>query len=113
VPESSTRSLVEAIVAAPAGVTLLDRLEAEALGVWLPADCLPDSDPDAVASATEKISRAAFGSVLDTALQAGMWLTGPWVGDAPENLALAYRHAAQRRPIAEAFVERFWSELHR
>jgi hypothetical protein len=112
VAESSISSFIERLVAAPVGVTLLDRLEAEARDDWLSFDCLPDSIPAAVAAAREMMSQASFGSILDTALRAGMWLTGPWVGDAPENLALAYRHAPLRRPIAEAFAERFWSELH-
>jgi hypothetical protein len=111
--ESPTSSFVEALLAAPVGVTLLDRLEAGAREGWFPFECLPDSLPEAVAIATESMSGATFGSILDTALQAGSWITGPWVGDAPQNLALAYRHAARRRPIAVAFAERFYSELHR
>lgn len=110
--ESLASSFVESLLAAPVGVTLLDRLEARFRNSRLSFDCLSDSIPDAVARATESMSGVAFGWVLKTAIQAGTWLTGPWVGRAPENLALAYRHAASRRPIAEALVERFRSELH-
>lgn len=39
-------------------------------------------------------------------------LVGPWVGDAPQSAARAYRNAESRRPIAVAIGERFHHELH-
>jgi hypothetical protein len=113
VAEGSISSFVAALLAGPVGVTLLDRLEADSRDGWFPFDCLPDSAPDAVARATDSIARTSLGSVLERALHASEWVTGSWAPCAPQNLAHAYRYAAPRRPIAEAFAERFWSELHR
>jgi hypothetical protein len=80
---SSASSFVEELLAAPVGVTLLDGPEAEARDGWFPFECLPDSLPEAVAMATESMSGATLGSVLETAVQAGSRITGPWVGDPP------------------------------
>ncbi|MDQ3978587.1 MAG: hypothetical protein M3314_03420 [Actinomycetota bacterium] len=37
---------------------------------------------------------------------------GPWIGDAAETVALAYRQADARAPIAEALSHRFGAALH-
>jgi hypothetical protein len=44
----------------------------------------------------------SFGRMVKLAVEAAESLAGPWTGDAPGPLVGAYRHAAARRPIAEA-----------
>lgn len=104
---------VEALLAAPAGVALLARLEAEHrrdVG-WFESP--PGSDPDAVAAAVGSVGIMSFGRLVERAVDAAQALAGPWTSDAPQSLVGAYRHAEARRPIAEAVHERFGARLHR
>lgn len=102
---------VDDILAAPVGVALLDRLELAERGVFSPFDALTDSDPGSVGRAVETVRTMAVAQLVHTALDAADRLAGPWVGGAPDNLALAYELASARRPIAEALWERLRESL--
>lgn len=96
--------LVDALLAAPAGVVLLAALEREPRPdvsfLPLPAG----SDPAAVGRAAAWVAGAPTGAVLAAAVEAAEALAGPWSPAAPGNLAAAFGSAAARRPIAEALV---------
>ncbi len=73
----------------------------------IPHDC----DRGAVAAAEEALAEQSLGWLLVAAMEAAQHV-GPWMPDAPVNLAAAYRHAEDRRAIAEAIEEQFGSALH-
>ena len=104
---------VDALLAAPAGVTLLGMLEAQVRGdvPWwqVPAD----SDPDAVAAAVDAVTARPIGSLLAAAVDAAAFRVGPWMPGAPAELAKAYRCAEARVRVAEAIDDHFGDELHR
>ena len=112
VAERAESSLAEALLAAPCGVALLARLEAEQRNdvSWY-GDCPSDTDADAVARATHAVQSMTLGTLLSWAVDSAESLAGPWTGDSPKSLALAYELAPQRRPIADAIVERFGARL--
>ncbi|HVC23359.1 MAG TPA: hypothetical protein VNH82_08060 [Candidatus Dormibacteraeota bacterium] len=93
------------LLAAPVGVALLDRLESAQRGMTH-SGVLADSDPAAVEGATEKVELMPIGQLLHLALNAAASLAGPWNGDAPDSLALAYQLCEPRRPLAEAVWRR-------
>ncbi|MGC1195005.1 MAG: hypothetical protein WA976_09510 [Candidatus Dormiibacterota bacterium] len=98
------------LLAAPVGVALLDRLELAQRGLTR-SQVLADSDPAAVERAAEKVEVMPIGKLLHLALGAAASLAGPWNGDAPDSLALAYQFAEPRRPLAAAVWRRFGDAL--
>ena len=54
----------------------------------------------------------SFGQLVETAVFAGVFESGAWMGDAPAKIAAAYEQAERRVPIAEAIAERFGEQLH-
>jgi hypothetical protein len=108
-PESS---FVESLLAAPAGVALLARLEVEERDdvSWFKAP--KDSNHDAVRRAGVLVSKMSFGNLLAMAVSSAEFLAGPWSGEALLSLPYLYECAPQRRLIAEAVSEHFESRLH-
>jgi hypothetical protein len=106
-----TAGFVDALLAAPVGVTWLGLLEGEARG--LPAWTMPDdTEPDAVTAAARSVGERSLGSLLERAVFAG-WQVGPWMSSSAATVAAAgYRHAPARAPIAAAIDERFGEVLH-
>jgi hypothetical protein len=102
---------VDACAAAPVGVALLARLEAAQRSDVAWFEPPPDSDPGAVETAIDMVRSISFGRLCLFVLEAAHSV-GPWTSDAPIHVAHAYRHAAERRPIAEAIDARFGRELH-
>ena len=108
-PESS---FVESLLAAPAGVVLLARLEVEERED-IPRFKVPkDSNHDAVRRAGVSVSKMSFGNLLAMAVSSAEILAGPWSGEALLSLPYLYECASQRRLIAEAVSEHFGSRLH-
>lgn len=111
---SSPSDLVSALLAAPLGVALLGRLEGdrgERDGWGHTNDAPACTDPDAVRQAVEELTDLTLGAFLALAVECGVSLAGPWMAESPRAIALGYRFAEQRRPIAEAIVSRFGDEL--
>lgn len=104
--------LVDALLAAPAGVALLARLEAAARTDCQWWESPHDSDAAAVARAAVAVADGSLGWLLGHALEAAGMLAGPWMPEAPRDLARAYQLAEARRPLAEAVAARFGPQLH-
>ncbi len=102
---------VDACAAAPVGVALLARLEAEQRSDVARFEPLPDSDWGAVEAAIDMVRSISFGRLCLLALEAA-YAVGPWTSGAPAHAAAAYHHATHRRTIAEAIEARFGRELH-
>ncbi len=104
---------VDAVLASPLGVSWLAVLEAgpsrDGEG-W--AGAASTSLPSTVEAAVDRIETLSFGSVVEAAVHAGVFVAGPWIGDAPAQIAEAYRLAESRAPIAAAVAERFGDQLH-
>jgi len=111
VDDASSAAFVDDLLAAPAGVALLARLEAEhrADVRWFEAP--PDSDPVAVDRAAAWVAEASFGALVALTLEAAESLAGPWVGGAPDSMAAAFRHASPRRAIAATIAARHGDRL--
>lgn len=102
---------VDAILESPVGVALLARLETRARypdGYGL----VVDSERETVSAAAEAVAQMSFGALVELAVFAGVFDAGPWTPDSPDTLALAYRDAEARLPIAEALSDRFGAQLH-
>jgi hypothetical protein len=108
VPQSAADSLVEALLAAPAGVALLAGIDEAGRREVDAARVLVEG---ATESTVDRVSRMSFGELVACALQSARSFAGPWNGDAPRMLTNAYRMAPGRRPMAEAIVARFGSQL--
>ena len=54
----------------------------------------------------------SFGTLVESAVFAAVFESGPWIGDAPAKIAAGYAQAERRAPIAEAIAERFGGQLH-
>jgi hypothetical protein len=105
--------LADALLRAPVGVTLLDRLEAPVQANPHFGRTAAASDAAAAGRAVERVHTMELGELLELALVAANFV-GPWWGDdATGNAARAYRNASVRRPIAEAIADRFGEDLHR
>ncbi len=105
---------IEDLLAAPVGVALLDRLEAEHRPEsFRPFEALPDSKPSAVLEAVKQVESMSLSELLSLALNAAESIAGPWSGGAPGSLALAYALVPARVAIAEALWERFADDLIR
>jgi hypothetical protein len=107
-PESS---FVESLLAAPAGVALLARLEVEEREDVPWFEAAKDSNRDAVRRAAVSVSKMSFGNLLTMAVNSAEHLAGPWSGEALLSLPYLYECAPQRRLIAEAVSEHFGSRL--
>lgn len=105
-----TEEFVEALIEAPMGVAVLDKIESQ---TW-PRSRRRDtaSDAEAVDLAVDWIEGASFGAFLALAVWAGYYDVSPWNPYAPEDLAAYYRLAETRRPIAAAIAQRFGDVLH-
>jgi hypothetical protein len=103
---------VDAVLASPLGVSWLAVLEAGGSSEegW-PATS-PIADPAGVSAAVDLIGEISFGRLVESAVFAGVFESGPWMGDAPVKIAAAYEQAERRAPIAEAIAERFGAQLH-
>ena len=103
---------VDALLASPLGVSLLATLEAgpAAHGGW--SGAAPVTSPDGVAAAVDAVGSISFGDLAAAAVSTGMSVSGPWIGDAPDDVASGYRHAGARAPIAQALNDRFGERLH-
>jgi hypothetical protein len=118
----------EELMAAPAGVTLLARLEVtqrkDTPWYGWPKDC----DPDSVRRAAALVEELSLGAFLELAVTSAERGAGPWSGEALLTLPYSYEHAPQRCQIADAVAKRFesllrhdvdldaqqwWHEIHR
>lgn len=109
---SADTDFVDALLAAPGGVALLARLEADQRSDVGWFDSPASSDPAAVRRAIDAVGEMSFDAFVHTALEAPNALAGPWMSEAPSALAHAYRCAPDRRPLAEAIASRFGDDLH-
>lgn len=102
--DARASALVEELLAAPVGVAVLARLEADLRPdlAWFEAP--DDSTHEAVQRAATWVRSKSFGELMAPTLYAAESLAGPWVPDAPASLARCFRLAGQRQPIAEAIV---------
>ena len=103
--------LIDEVLAAPAGVALLEALEASCrrdLGLF---ELIETSDPDAVDRATESVASMPFGELVRHVVAGAEHVGGPWIGNAPRRLSRASMLAPARAPIATAVVARFASTL--
>jgi len=99
------------LLTAPAGVALLQHLEAtQRPGRW-PFPELTDSDPTAVNAAENAVATLSIGDLLKRAVEAADQIAGPWNPLAWTSLPSAYRFAQQRAGIAQAIADRFTSIL--
>ena len=103
---------IERLLAAPAGVALLARLEIEEREDVAWFESPKDSNHDAVRRAALSVSKMSFGSLLAMAVSSAEVLAGPWSGQALLSLPYLYEYAPQRRLIAEEVSKRFGSILH-
>jgi len=102
----------DACLDSSAGTALLATLEFSVRddAGWL--NTPTDSIPAAVEKATTAVQSMTFGVLCSAAVSTASHGVGPWIGDAAEFAAAAYRCAERRRPIAAAIAERFDAELH-
>lgn len=103
---------VDAVMASPLGVSWLAVLEAGGCGDEGWSATSPVADPEAVSAAVDLIGEASFGRLVESAVFAAVFESGPWMGDAPAKIAAAYEQAERRAAIAEAINERFGDLLH-
>jgi hypothetical protein len=112
--ERPIEPFVDALLAAPVGVALLAVLE---MGpqAWDRSRQIPASPADAAAveRAARELADWELGRLVALVLDVAQHAAGPWMPHAPDALAHAYRHAAARRPLAEAIADRFGPALHR
>ncbi|HZB41473.1 MAG TPA: hypothetical protein VE487_10930 [Ilumatobacter sp.] len=103
---------VDAVMASPLGVSWLAVLEAGGSGDegWPATSAI--ADPANVWAAVDLIGEVPFGKLVEAAVFAAVFESGPWMGDSPAKIAAAYAQAERRAPIAEAVGERFGAELH-
>lgn len=90
------------VMTCPAGVALLDALEAEQRTdvAWFHA--LTTADASAVEQAAAATAALTWGGLATHVVSAAERIGGPWTSSAISHLALAFRLAPARRPIAEA-----------
>lgn len=103
--------LVDSVLASPLGVSWLNVLEARAAGDRTSSVTMLPAGRDSVDAAMDLVETMTFGELIDAALFAGIFESGPWIVDAPAKVADAYRQAERRAPIASAIAERFGDEL--
>ena len=71
-----------------------------------------ETDVGSVSAAAEAVSGMSLSALVELAVLTGWRDVGPWVADAAETVAVAYRQAEARAPIAEALDDRFGAALH-
>lgn len=103
---------VDAVMASPLGVSWLAVLEAIGSGGEKWPATSPIADPAVVSVTVDLVGEMSFGTLVESAVFAGVFESGPWMSDAPAKIAAAYRQAERRAPIAEAIAERFGAQLH-
>ncbi|MFN3217984.1 MAG: hypothetical protein ACE367_15930 [Acidimicrobiales bacterium] len=103
--------LAGALLAAPLGVATLARLEWRAVDGEMAGGESPASTPAGVDAAVALVRSIAFAELIELLLRAETTDVGPWIGDASQCAASAYRDAEARRPIAEAVAARFRDDL--
>ncbi len=108
----SRDGFVESLLAAPVGVGLLAALEGAARSDVSATKMSRGTDWAAVEAAAAAVEEMSWGELLTAAVETGLFRIGPWMSEAPANLADAYRHAGGRRIIAEAIVDQFDAALH-
>jgi hypothetical protein len=108
----SEDGFVESLLTAPVGVALLAALEGPACDdAWSTA--MPSgTDPVTVEAAAASVAAMSWGRLLCAAVVTGLFRAGPWMSDAPADLAASYLDAGERRPIARTICDRFGSVLH-
>lgn len=99
------------LLVAPAGVALLQHLEAIERSNRRPFSELTDSDPSAVEAAEIAVATSSLENLLTRAVEAADQIAGPWNPMALTSLPSAYRFAPQRAGIARAIADRFTSTL--
>lgn len=99
--------LIDEVVAAPAGVSLLEALEASCRRDVAWFESIERSDPDAVDRAADFVMLMSFGELVRHLVAGAERIGGPWIGNAPRRLARAYLLAPAREPIAAAVAARF------
>jgi hypothetical protein len=99
------------LLAAPAGVSLVQALEVEHRADVSWFDSAPDADFAAVRAAVDSVEAMSLGHLVRRAVSAAERFAGPWIPDAPTHLARAFRLAQARSPIAAAVAERFGEAL--
>ncbi len=102
---------VDALLAAPLGVCLLAHLEASANGDSVGASWQAPTNQRRVAHAVDALGSMSLGTLVEAATFTGEIGSGPWIGEAPANIAAGYRNAEARAPIAKAIAERFGTAL--
>ena len=100
------------VIASPAGVALLQALEAEQPTTRTPFELPPSCDPVAVDTATAMTAELSWADLLQRLISSAESIGGPWIGDAPLRLTRAFALAPQRRPIAAALATRFTEVIH-
>jgi hypothetical protein len=105
--------LVDAILAAPVGAALVAVLEGGEDRWQRRRDVPSHTDPTAVEHAAQIVERMSFGQFAALVLDVAQHSAGPWMPGSPDALARSYRHAAARRPIAQAITERFGATMRR
>ena len=103
--------LAALLLAAPAGVALLQHLEATERSNRWPFSELTDSDPAAVNAARIAVATSSVEDLLTSAVEAADQIAGPWNPMALTSLPNVYRFAPQRAGIARAIADRFTSTL--
>ncbi len=103
--------LAAVLLAAPAGVALVAALETEHRDDVHWWDSPPDSRLAAVCAASEAVAAMSFGDLIQRAVGAAERIGGPWMSDAPDQLARAFRWAPARAAIADAISTRFAAQL--
>ena len=99
--------LIDEVLAAPAGVSLLEALEASCRTDVAWFESIERSDPDAVERAADFVTLMSFGELVRHLVAGSERIGGPWIGNAPRRLARAYLLAPAREPIAAAVAARF------
>ena len=99
------------LLAAPAGVALLQHLEAAERASRFRFSELTDSDPAAVEAAEQAVARSTVEDLVMRAVEAADQVAGPWNPLAFTSLPGAYEFAPQRTGIARAIADRFASAL--
>ena len=102
---------VEALLAAPVGVSVLAELVDRRMNdVWMPG--MPPRRGRVFADTATVLGDTTWGELLSAAVEAGLFRAGPWMSESPANLAAAYLEAAGRRGVAEEISERFGAIAH-
>jgi hypothetical protein len=95
------------VTACPAGVALLEALEAEQRTDVAWFHPLTSADVSAIERAAATTAALTWGELVERLVGAAERIGGPWRSDALSRLALAFGLAPARRPIAEAVADHF------